>query len=66
MSKRQRKFPTNDEQMYASGVHLSHVDVSGNACTALANARQHAFGQTHSLLFGQHSLNVYAALEYVV
>ncbi len=52
MRERQRKFLTNDEQMYAIGVHLSHVDVSGNARTAMVNTLQYAFAQTRSLLFG--------------
>ncbi len=52
MSKCQRKFLTNDEQMYAIGVHLSHVNISGNARTAVANVWRRAFAQTHSLLFG--------------
>ncbi len=52
MSKRQRKFLINDEQTYAIGVHLSHVDVIGNACTAVANVRQRAFAQTRLLLSG--------------
>ncbi len=38
--------------MYAIGVHLSHVDVSGNAHTAVVNTRWCAFAQTRSLLFG--------------
>ncbi len=46
------KFLANDEQMYAIGVHLSLVDVSGNARTAVTNAQRCAFAQTRSLLFG--------------
>ncbi len=52
MSECQRKFLTNDEQMYAIGAYSSHVEISGNALTAVANARQRAFAQICSLLFG--------------
>ncbi len=52
MSESQRKFLTNDEEMYAIGVHSSHVDVSWNVRTAVTNAQWRAFVQTHSLLFG--------------
>ncbi len=66
MSECQRKFLTNNEQMYAIGIHLSHVDVSGNARTTVANAWRRAFDQTRSLLFGPTFVkNVYAALGFI-
>ncbi len=52
MSERQRKLLTNDEQMYAIDVHLSHVGVSGNVRIAVVNAQRRAFAQTSLLLFG--------------
>ncbi len=52
MNECQRKFLTNDEQMYSNDVHFSHMDVSGNARTAVANAQWRVFAQTHLLLFG--------------
>ncbi len=47
------RFPTNCSfgVLQVLKISASHVYVSGNACTAVANA-QHAFAQTHSLLFG--------------
>ncbi len=64
MSECQRKFLlTNDKQMYAINVNLSYVDVSGNAHTAVANARQRASPKHLRFCLAQHSLDVYATLR---
>ncbi len=52
MSEHRRKFLTNNELMYAIGIHLLLVNVSGNARTAVVNAWWRAFAQTRLLLFG--------------
>ncbi len=59
MSECQRKVLTNDVQMYAIGIHLSHVDVGGNAHTAVASDGSvvHELVQLNEQIFQLNELN---------